>query len=343
MKNLLLLVAMLCLNISAFSEVISLSSGLPARSNQQDINYAPENEIESFINEDQVWVYENRRTIESNGNEYFIYRFNGTHDIEGKTYHKLYELHQDARNAEDLDLTFDFGTLQPAFYIRQNGNSYYMLKANDENWITYGSADIESHIYNFKPEVSEWQISTIMEGGNYPDGYNCMPLPFDSKGNPVKFFKVDGWEEITGQDGDMLNTQITDAFTASPEFGVIRNGLLANPGCNTMAEDGSTSYNLSFVMDLEGNYLFKASGYTSVDNPTRDRDGWKFIAGGNSIRLNAPQGVVDAIIHTADGRLAKRFTMNTNADADISDLAGGIYFITFRGKTGAATYKFVRF
>ena len=89
---------------------------------------------ESIIDENKVWMY----VYSDMGKADITYcRFNGTYDINGKEYHKLYQICKNVEyNEENYNEAvekmnsipeFDFDSMNPNFYFRQEGKKYYML------------------------------------------------------------------------------------------------------------------------------------------------------------------------------------------------------------------------
>lgn len=140
-----------------------------------DSNRLPKNEEVTFINEDYIWQYNYPEFYKYFDElpESVFYRFKGTQEIEGKTYHCLYNVKvtADRDNIEKLDIIpeFDFESMKPAYYIRQEGQKYYMLTGDvrfTEYWGNYtdgyGSPTVESLIYDFdSPVGSSWTINPL--------------------------------------------------------------------------------------------------------------------------------------------------------------------------------------
>lgn len=168
-------------------------------------------------------------------------------------------------------------------YIRQEGQSYYMLRAYDTH-LSYGSTGIEAQIYNFNPEVKEWNISTSMDGDAFPEGFEWSVLPFygDIGGNNITRFRVEGWKTVDNM-GSLLDVQKLIEYEASPMFGALHAGPLDNPGSLGLGGPYEGSYNLLYVRDLSGNYLYKRAQPSGAGSVYGEASEWKLTCDGNTL------------------------------------------------------------
>ena len=329
MKKFYTLLVFLALVMPSFGEIIVAKS----------MKYGEE----TFIDEDRIWLYETKNGIEGYPAVYRINRFSGTQEIAGKTYHKLYQAKEGGFSADDVDVAkigIEDMTLEA--YIRQEGQSYYMLRAYDTH-LSYGSTGIEAQIYNFDPEVKEWHISTSMDGDAFPEGFEWSVLPFygDIGGNNITRFRVEGWKTVDNM-GSPLEVQELMEYKSSPLFGALYAGPLYNPGAEEPCDQFAAAANLVYVRDLAGNYLYRRAQPSGAGSVYGDAPEWKLTCDGNTLKVASAESSLEACIYYVDGKALRRFIMEGNA-ADISTLSPGVYFITVASDGKAKRFKFVKY
>jgi len=235
---------------------------------------------EGFIREDLIWQYYNDIRYfagKPEPEDHFIInmRFHGTTEINGKTYHNLYYKFKGDMWIEDDEKyieEFNFDEMTPDFYIRKEGDKYYMLLARDHYWwghtrdfiFMYGSKEIETVIYNLRayPIPGYWGYYMVenMTGSiedPWPDGYNpsflsAMGLPL-SVG--VNCHTLNKKIEVAGKPYNLTFTTLSENVD---EYGVVGNGILPVPGAMPppFGNGKLNTIRLRCVYDLDGNIIF---------------------------------------------------------------------------------------
>ena len=253
---------------------------------------------ESIIDENKVWM----SGYEVVNDVYVKYQtFHGIEIINGKEYHKFYV---EERNIKDFDANyyenlkqlntipeFDFENTKPKYYIRQNGQKYYMLlgdKYFDDNgelivdlsgnnsmnfpFCQYGSNILETLIYDFSvepdghyfrceyPNMPENNIFNFPESGFYHwefDGLRQSNRIDITKYQDVKSCdKIYNCQEnLVHTDGNYFeNYHIT--YLASPIIGSL-DGCIAAPGFIEPGHiESSGMHGLVNVRTLDGEYIY---------------------------------------------------------------------------------------
>lgn len=227
-----------------------------------------------------------------------FWRFNGTEEINGKTYNKLYGIDKTLPVEDTFYLTqeeldnlckeinvipeFDFDKMTPDYYIRQEGQKYYMLWANEyfnsEGKPVgeypsgqYGSNIVETLIYDFSVEP----------GGSYKriDSDQTPDCWYLDENISYAGFGFDSYNTVYVEEyGEIesCNRKYTVQFNAirgdysDSRWGAITSlgayGFLASPGVVAYAysDDGYHNHGLENVRTLDGEYIFGSPYKTSI-------------------------------------------------------------------------------
>ena len=258
---------------------------------------------ESMINENLIWQYYGYEFIYY-GNSvedkdrikrfWINFQFKGTSEINGMTYHNLYGMgkwEQIGTSLEEMfaDFTFD---RDPDFYIRQEGDKYYMLvnsKSNVFEFATewYGSPTIESLIYDFTPDsyvavdnrepFRGYEICTQMDGDKFPEGYEYslfrkLPEWSDEGFERSKVFILDEYKvPVTSKKSDKkhcIRAQSTNMGMHVYNYGVINRGILPMPGAIGYTE----TICLNNIYDLTGKIIYKGLEYKPRPSSVSDAE-----------------------------------------------------------------------
>jgi len=273
---------------------------------QNQNNYTRENKV-SLINENYVWKYRNNHWAAS-PYSYTYMRFSGTKEINGKSYHKLYEIMKKCADGDaDIIPDFDFEQMTPQSYIRQEGDKYFMLLDNKRMYY-YGSTTIESQIYDFGKSTGEsWNICTQMDGDNFPSDFNPDPLPYEYvkpfEDYPIKKFEVTGWDEIQNE-GKNWAIQETKYFKASPLLGTIENGSLDFPAYRTEAQGYYMYVKLVEVSTVDGDTVYRIEDISGIDDTRQQNPNEKYFDL-QGRKVTRPETGIYIVRHP-DGRIEKR-------------------------------------
>ena len=330
---------------------------------------------ESMINENLVWQYHGKSIrYDEESNEYapgdylLNFQFNGTSEINGKTYHNLYGMGkwENGVTREDMFTDFSFER-DPDFYIRQDGDKYYMLMNPKsevldfmEGW--YGSPEVESLIYDYSPDSyvlardgnvhRGFEICTEKRGDSYPDGYEHeifieltehSPLFYDFSKTIIYKEGVSDLNKLMGLKSDVkrnIRYQSNNFSYNLYNYGTVGSGILPMPGAYTFP---GITYTISFnnVYDLDGNIVYKGRDWrptvSSVSDIVED-----------SVKVNFSDGVlnidcageVSAELISTDGRRV----WSGHGDGVMRvrpDVNCGTYILRVISSEGSITHKII--
>jgi len=331
-----------------------------------------EEEIPNLINENLIWQY---RTGTSDREGWtppiqaiFNFRFKGTKEINGKEYHKLYtnrnvySISSDLQrpiNHDDLMKSIrelDPDNMEPSFYIRKDGDRYYMLM--DQHAIDgyyeltsfYGSTQTESLIYDFSLQPGEsYDVCTARNvDGTCPEDYHLEC-----------YFSRQGYVEVseTFHDGDMLpglNPDISkqichfrerdhDEMQIYKGYGVYWGGILPMPGFIPAGENGYYGEGdpiLSNIYDLDGNIVvegFNAIRPVEIDTVETEMPEAGYSDGKIFVRT-AGGGTLNADLLDISGRTVRSF-YGQDIIEERAEVTPGIYLLRVTSKSGSHTLK----
>lgn len=359
MKNLVLFILSL-LGFSAFSATLDLSTGTISNKDvstniQRNVtsfdngSEIAENDKEvTFLSDDRVWTYLDvaHREDGDKARQSFV-RLNGTKEINGRSYHKVYEHNTELVDypLSDLDYMgdFDFENTEPVAYIRQEGQKYFMLldsRMKDSGM--YGSDFEESLIYDFGAQNGdEWAlfaktiedsslVSTQSEGFR---NYNLGCFSEDSK------IKISNWISVE-RFGNNWDLQQNNLYDAIPQLGVTSGQSLYNPGHPfewTTASGGA--FILLSVRDLSGNYIYVAPAESSgISSASEDVCKAEFNNG--SFRIIS-EGDINMSVFNISGICLGTYSGSGMIEGEIPEIVSGVYMARIHTASGVRTEKFI--